>query len=101
VPSDLLHFQGHFEGWPVLPGVVQLGLIAVRHVELAWPSLGPLRRVRRLKMKQPITPDQLLVLELKRIAATDTGDQRVDFVISRDGSVCTSGSLSFAGAQAP
>jgi len=96
VPADLLHFQGHFEGWPVLPGVVQLGLVAVRHAALAWPALGPLSRVRRLKMKQPIKPDDLLALELKRVADTGAELQRIDFEISRDGSLCTSGSLSFA-----
>jgi 3-hydroxymyristoyl/3-hydroxydecanoyl-(acyl carrier protein) dehydratase len=101
VPSDLLFFQGHFEGWPVLPGVAQLGLIAVRQVEDAWPGLGPLRRVRRLKMKQPIAPGDVLVLELTRVAASVEGEQRIDFAISRDGAVCTTGTLAFAHEQLP
>jgi len=98
VPADLLHFQGHFEGWPVLPGVVQLGLVAARHVAVVWPTLGPLRRVRRLKMKLPIVPDDLITLELTRVPtpSADSPDQRVDFSITRQGTVCTSGSLSFA-----
>jgi len=96
VPADLLHFQGHFDGWPVLPGVVQLGLVAVRHVALAWPALGPLSRVRRLKMKQPIKPDDVLALELKRVVDATAEQQRIDFEIKRDGALCTSGSLAFA-----
>lgn len=96
VPADLLHFQGHFDGWAVLPGVVQLGLIAVRHAAQAWPALGPLSRVRRLKMKQPIKPDDVLALELKRVVDATAEQQRIDFEITRDGALCTSGSLSFA-----
>jgi acyl-coenzyme A synthetase/AMP-(fatty) acid ligase/3-hydroxymyristoyl/3-hydroxydecanoyl-(acyl carrier protein) dehydratase len=96
VPSDLLHFQGHFDGWPVLPGVVQLGLVAVKHAALAWPELGPLSRVRRLKMKQPIKPEDVVALELKRVAPQVPGEQRIDFEITRDGAVCTSGSMTFA-----
>lgn len=104
VPADLLCFQGHFEGWPVLPAVAQLGWIAVRHVEAIWPALGPLRRVRRLKMKQPIAPDELLVLELTRKPPSDgasEGLERVDFSITRDGQLCTMGSLAFAAERGP
>jgi acyl-coenzyme A synthetase/AMP-(fatty) acid ligase/3-hydroxymyristoyl/3-hydroxydecanoyl-(acyl carrier protein) dehydratase len=101
VPADLLHFQGHFDGWPVLAGVVQLGLVAVRNVAHAWPALGPLSRVRRLKMKQPIKPDDVLALELKRVVDATAEQQRIDFEITRDGALCTSGSLTFARERTP
>jgi 3-hydroxymyristoyl/3-hydroxydecanoyl-(acyl carrier protein) dehydratase len=82
--------RGHFDNWPVLPGVVQLGLIAVREARIAWPDLAALRRVRRLKLKRPIAPEQWVVLDLERRA-----DGRVDFTLSHEGEPCSSGSMMF------
>jgi acyl-coenzyme A synthetase/AMP-(fatty) acid ligase/3-hydroxymyristoyl/3-hydroxydecanoyl-(acyl carrier protein) dehydratase len=96
VPAGLAYFRGHFEGWPVLPGVAQLGVIAVREALAAWPELRALRRVRQLKFKRPIGPDQVLALELVR-----KEDARVDFSIVRDAELCSSGSLIFAPGQLP
>jgi 4-coumarate--CoA ligase (photoactive yellow protein activation family) len=91
VPAGLIYFRGHFDDWPVLPGVMQLGLLAVREALDAWPDLRALRRVRQLKFKRPIEPDQALALELVRHP-----DARVDFQIERAGELCSSGSLIFA-----
>lgn len=89
-PAELVYFRGHFEQWPVLPGVVQLGVLAVREALAAWPDLHALRRVRRLKFKQPIEPGQTLELALARL-----DDNRVDFSIEHEGAACSSGSLLF------
>jgi 4-coumarate--CoA ligase (photoactive yellow protein activation family) len=95
-PAGLPYFRGHFEGWAVLPGVAQLGAIAVREALAAWPDLRALRRVRQLKFKRPIGPDQALALELVR-----RDGARVDFSIVRDAELCSSGSLIFAPGQPP
>jgi 3-hydroxymyristoyl/3-hydroxydecanoyl-(acyl carrier protein) dehydratase len=98
VPEALMYFEGHFEGWPVLPGVVQLGLIAVGEALVAWPELGGLRRVRRLKLKRPIAPGAALALELTRSAVDkDPEHVRVDFVLTlvEGNELCSSGSLAF------
>lgn len=96
VPAGLVYFRGHFDDWPVLPGVMQLGVLAVREALAAWPDLRALRRVRQLKFKRPIEPDQALALELVR-----HDDARIDFRIERAGELCSSGSLIFALRAAP
>jgi 4-coumarate--CoA ligase (photoactive yellow protein activation family) len=96
VPAGLVYFRGHFDDWPVLPGVTQLGLLAVREALANWPDLRALRRVRQLKFKRPIEPDEALALELVR-----HDDARIDFRIERAGELCSSGSLIFAPRQVP
>jgi 4-coumarate--CoA ligase (photoactive yellow protein activation family) len=94
-PPELIYFQGHFDDWPVLPGVTQLGLLAVGEARATWPELGRLSGVRRLKFKRPVRPGEALDLELERLDAT-----RVDFSICHAGEACSSGSLVF-GATVP
>lgn len=89
VPSELLWFRGHFEGHPILPGLVQLEQI-VQSTQEAWPALGRLSRVRRLKFKRAIAPGDSLMLDLRREAA------HVRFELRRDDEVCASGALVFA-----
>ncbi len=96
VPAELEYLRGHFDHWPVLPGVVQLGVIAVREAKSAWPDLPALQRVRRLKLKRPIAPDQWLALELVRLA-----DGRVDFTLLHEGAICSSGSMIFGAGVTP
>lgn len=92
VPADLVFFQGHFEGDPILPGVVQLDLAVLDLVEEAWPELeGALRGVLRLKFVAPLRPDDRIRVVLRR---AEPG--RVVFRIERGGRVCTSGILAFA-----
>jgi acyl-coenzyme A synthetase/AMP-(fatty) acid ligase len=61
VPDDLVYLQGHFEGFPIVAGVVQLRWVmdAVR----AW--LGEMPRVRAveaLKFPEPLLPGQSFTL---------------------------------------
>jgi acyl-coenzyme A synthetase/AMP-(fatty) acid ligase len=70
VPDDLVYLQGHFEGFPIVAGVVQLRWVteAVR----AW--LGEMPRVQAveaLKFPEPMLPGQSFTL-------------RVDFSERRD-----------------
>ena len=97
VPADLPFFQGHFDSDALLPGVVQLQHLAVEHSRTQWPDLPALRRVRRLKFKRPIRPDEQLTLHLSRPA----GDPRVDFRINAGQELCSTGTLLFAGDADP
>lgn len=66
VPSHLGFFRGHFDGDPILPGVVQLQRLALREARLRWPELGAVVRLSRVKFKRPIRPGEELVLSLSR-----------------------------------
>jgi 4-coumarate--CoA ligase (photoactive yellow protein activation family) len=92
VPSNLAYLRGHFDGFPVLPGVAQLGLLAVDEAVSAWPALRALARVHRLKFKRPIEPEQVLDVELIKQEAL-----RVELRVWSEGELCTSGSLLFTG----
>lgn len=85
-------FDGHFPDFPVLAGVVQLHEIVLRVLSQAWPELGPVRVIRRLKFKQPVFPGDVLELQLRR----KPGGADVQFGLSRHDSVCAEGGLRFA-----
>jgi acyl-coenzyme A synthetase/AMP-(fatty) acid ligase len=89
VPAELWCFDGHFPGQPVLPGVAQLELFVVPEVRRAWPDLGPVQRISRLKFKRTIAPGDDLELVLERRGESG----RVEFDLRRDGESCASGVL--------
>jgi acyl-coenzyme A synthetase/AMP-(fatty) acid ligase len=90
IPRNIFYFRGHFPLEPVFPGVAQLEAVVLHHVRTLWPDLVSLRKVRRLKFKQKIGPDDELVLTLRRKA------QDVSFKLARDGATCSEGVLVFA-----
>ncbi|MCZ6465079.1 MAG: glycosyltransferase [Proteobacteria bacterium] len=77
VPADLAHLEGHFEGLPIVPGVVQLGwaLSAARELTGRAPRL---RAVEALKFAEVLQPDQRFEL---RVEIAPGGD-RVRFRLS-------------------
>ncbi len=67
VPEDLAYLEGHFEGLPVVPGVVQLGWV----VDAASALLGApphLQAVEALKFHELLRPGDRLALHLERDA---------------------------------
>jgi 4-coumarate--CoA ligase (photoactive yellow protein activation family) len=62
LPANYGYFRGHFDGNPILPGVVQLEQIALRVARERFPGLGALARLTRVKFKRPISPGEQLVL---------------------------------------
>lgn len=67
VPPALEHFRGHFPGFPILPGIVQLDW-AVQLGRKHFPGLGASRAVDNFKCQALVFPDAELTLELKRDA---------------------------------
>jgi len=91
VPADLFWFRGHFDDYPILPGVVQLNQIVLAECRRLWPDLLGLRRLARVKFKKPIGAGDRIALRLKRERAASS----VSFEITRAGEPCSSGSLEF------
>jgi 3-hydroxymyristoyl/3-hydroxydecanoyl-(acyl carrier protein) dehydratase len=63
LPPSLIYFRGHFPGFAILPGVVQVDwamLLARRHLAM---SAGAARAMR-VKFARPIRPDSDLTLTL-------------------------------------
>ncbi len=89
VPKDLVFFQGHYEGAPVMAGAVQLDLLCLPMIEKMWPQLGSFIGGRRIKFKRPIGPEDELELELQRAGP------KVQVVVRRGGEIATQGTLLF------
>jgi 3-hydroxymyristoyl/3-hydroxydecanoyl-(acyl carrier protein) dehydratase len=65
VPPALEHFRGHFPGFPILPGVVQLDW-AVRLGRRHFQGLEESTGVDNFKCQALVFPDAELTLELRR-----------------------------------
>ncbi|WP_058896567.1 AMP-binding protein [Herbaspirillum rubrisubalbicans] len=68
IPPDLLYFQGHFPGSPILPGVVQTDwslLLGRRYFTLPPRFLG----LNALKFQRVITPGMRVLMDLHYDAA--------------------------------
>jgi acyl-coenzyme A synthetase/AMP-(fatty) acid ligase len=90
VAGDWPCFRGHFAGFPVLPGVVQLNDLALREARRRWPELHALERVLALKFRSPVRPNDRLALHLER-----RDQDRVVFELRREGKPVSSGVLVF------
>jgi 3-hydroxymyristoyl/3-hydroxydecanoyl-(acyl carrier protein) dehydratase len=65
VPPELEHFRGHFPGFPILPGIVQLDW-AVRLGRRHFQGLGDSAAVDNFKCQALVFPAAELTLELRR-----------------------------------
>lgn len=65
VPAALEHFRGHFPGFPILPGIVQLDW-AVRLGRRHFAGLDDSTGVDNFKCQALVFPEAGLTLELRR-----------------------------------
>jgi 3-hydroxymyristoyl/3-hydroxydecanoyl-(acyl carrier protein) dehydratase len=68
VPPTLAHFEGHFPGLPILPGIVQLDW-AIRLAAAHVSGVRDIASVDRLKFTAPVMPGAVLELRLSHDAA--------------------------------
>ena len=67
VPGDLAQLEGHFEAFPLVAGVVQLGWVLAAAAE--WLGHPPqLVGLEALKFPEPLRPGRCVTLELRRSA---------------------------------
>lgn len=93
VPPDLLYFDGHFPGSPILPGVVQLDWAIARGRHYFSPP-PVFRDVAMLKFQQVITPGATVQLEL----AWDPAKNSLQFKYLSEAGQHASGRVLFAAA---
>ncbi len=88
--ADAPYFQGHFPGFAVLPGVVQLGL--ARHFAAATvaPGAGAPTTVKKMKFTHVIVPGERVQLTLTRAA-----DGAVAYDYRKGDLPCSSGVICF------
>lgn len=79
-------FKGHFEGMPILPGVVQLFYVNW-FIKLTFGIDCSLGQIRRVKFSNIITPNSIVELELKK------NDSGVSFKYCDSDKVFSSGVL--------
>ncbi len=64
IPASLPHFAGHFDGYPILPGVAQLDW-AIALARDTFPLPPKFKAVERLKFNAPVFPRCRLQLTLE------------------------------------
>jgi hypothetical protein len=92
VPTSYVHFEGHFDGYPILAAVVQLQELVLPLARRARPSLGELQELQRLKFLGRISPGDELAVTLR----FPPGVAACDFEISRGERRCSAGRMCFA-----
>lgn len=97
LPAGWDAFDGHFEGYPVLAGALQLKELVLPVVRRAFPELQGVRGMSRVKFAGRIVPEDALTIALERAGAAE----RVRFEILRCDEVCSSGLLEFESAGKP
>jgi acyl-coenzyme A synthetase/AMP-(fatty) acid ligase/3-hydroxymyristoyl/3-hydroxydecanoyl-(acyl carrier protein) dehydratase len=91
---ELAVFDGHFPGWPILPGVAQVDwAIAFARERFALPAR--FLRLDALKFSQPAAPGMRLELDLRWNAAAAT----LQFEYRSDAGRHSSGRVVFAGEE--
>ena len=93
-PSNLLYFDGHFPGQPILPGVVQLDWV-IRLGQECFDLPAGFRAVHGLKFRRVIPPDMPFTLELDH----RPGAAALDFKILSDLGTHASGRVLFGPAH--
>ena len=88
VPADLAYCDGHFDGFPIVPGVVHLRWVLSALTELIGCE-PVVREIQALKFKQPLRPGMSFELTVE----IDEDQQRARFRLNRGAAEVSSGRL--------
>lgn len=87
---NLVFFEGHFRGLPILPGTVLLERVVVPAARMKEPDLGIVKGLERIRFMRTVTQNQHL-----KVAITRRSHERVAFEVSSAGGVVATGVLLF------
>jgi len=86
IPKNLIYCDGHFEGYPLVPGVTQVHW-AAEFIKDLLPSIFKITAIESLKFHKPLLPGKNCCLELKY----STDNQKVSFRFDAEHQKMTSG----------
>jgi acyl-coenzyme A synthetase/AMP-(fatty) acid ligase len=92
IPEDYAWFEGHFEGFPLLAGAVQLKELILPTVARAFPELGVVTSMSRIKFNGRIGPGDKVTVRVARKQQPG----RIRFEIRKENGICAVGMLSLA-----
>lgn len=90
IPEALLYFRGHFPGFAILPGVVQLDW-AIQYGTRYFAPGAVSPSTIRIKFNKPIRPDHRVRLTLKY----EPSRNRIQFDYADADGACSSGQIGF------
>lgn len=91
VPEALFYFRGHFPGFAILPGVVQLDW-AIHYGKQHFALGAGFASTIRIKFRKPIRPNHRLTLSLKYVRPRNS----IYFDYTDAEGACSSGQIGFA-----
>ena len=91
IPEALLYFRGHFPGFAILPGVVQLNW-AIQYGTQYFALGAVFPSTIRIKFRKPIRPNHRVTLSLKYVRSLN----RIQFDYTDGDGACSSGQIGFA-----
>lgn len=91
VPEALLYFRGHFPGFAILPGVVQLDW-AIQYGRQHFALGAVYASTIKIKFRKPIRPNHHLTLNIKYVPARNC----IYFDYADAEGACSSGQVGFA-----
>ena len=94
-------FEGHFPGYPIMPGVLiveamaQVGAVAILSMEAYKGKLAVFAGIDKMKFKKQVVPGDALIMEAELIAIKHgIGKAKVSSTV--DGKIAAIGELMFA-----
>jgi 3-hydroxymyristoyl/3-hydroxydecanoyl-(acyl carrier protein) dehydratase len=87
---DLIHFEGHFPGLPILPAVAQFAYV-VSFAQSLLGVTGTVAGMSALKFRRPLRPGEQIELELDWQAS----ERRLVFVYRCNREAVTSGRIRY------